>query len=117
MLSVLGMTYTDQDRRDTLKYRLLAPSKDIGSWGHEYMRHLALEIGEEQQHRLNQETDGQEPDLDDIKQLALDLVPYFLKHNAEADAVDLLSELEMITDIPQYLDENTYSRVCLYMVR
>ena len=51
MLSVLGMTYSDQDRRDTLKYRLLAPSKDIGSWGHEYMRHLALEIGEEQQHR------------------------------------------------------------------
>jgi 26S proteasome regulatory subunit N1 len=117
MLSVLGMTYSDQDRRDTLKYRLLAPSKDLGSWGHEYMRHLALEIGEEQQHRLNQDTSGQEPDLDDIKALALDLVPYFLKHNAEADAVDMLSELEMINDLPQYLDEDTYSRVCLYMVR
>ena len=117
MLSVLGMTYSDQDRRDTIKYRLLAPSKDIGSWGHEYMRHLALEIGEEQQHRVNDETSGQEPNLDDIKELGLSLVPYFLKHNAEADAVDLLSELEMITDIPQYLDEDTYSRVCLYMVR
>lgn len=117
MLSVLGMTYSDQDRRDTLKYRLLAPSKDLGSWGHEYMRHLALEIGEEQEHRLSQETGGPEPDLDDIKALALDLVPYFLKHNAEADAVDMLSELEMITDLPQYLEEDTYSRVCLYMVR
>ena len=85
--------------------------------GHEYMRHLALEIGEEQQHRLNQDTSGQEPELDDIKALALDLVPYFLKHNAEADAVDMLSELEMITDLPQHLDEDTYSRVCLYMVR
>ena len=117
MLSVLGMTYSDQARRDTLKYRLLAPSKDIDSWGHEYMRHLALEIGEEQESRLSSEASGPEPDLDDIKQLALDLVPYFLKHNAEADAVDLLSELEMITDIPNHLDENTYSRVCLYMVR
>jgi 26S proteasome regulatory subunit N1 len=117
MLSVLGMTYSDQERRDTLKYRLLAPSTDLGSWGHEYMRHLALEIGEEQQHRLNEDTSGAEPKLDDIKELALALVPYFLKHNAEADAVDLLSELEMIEDIPQYLDDDTYSRVCLYMVR
>jgi 26S proteasome regulatory subunit N1 len=117
MLSVLGMTYSDEARRDTLKYRLLAPSTDLGSWGHEYMRHLALEIGEEQNHRLDADTTGQEKNLDDLKEMASALVPYFLKHNAEADAVDLLSELEMIEEIPQYLDENTYSRVCLYMVR
>jgi 26S proteasome regulatory subunit N1 len=81
------------------------------------MRHLALEIGEEQQYRLSQDASGEEPELDDIKQLVSDLVPYFLKHNAEADAVDLLSELELIGDLPQYLDKDTYSRVCLYMVR
>ena len=45
------------------------------------------------------------------------IVPYFVKHNAEADAVDLLSELEMIDRIPQFLDEATFDRVCLYMVR
>jgi 26S proteasome regulatory subunit N1 len=45
----------------------------------------------------------------------LSLVPYFLSHNAEADAVDLLSELEMIEELPRFLDENTYARVCLYM--
>jgi 26S proteasome regulatory subunit N1 len=117
MLSVLGMTFSDEERRDTLKYRLLAPSTDLGQWGHEYMRHLALEIGEEQNFRLNDESSGPEPKLDDIKELALALVPYFLKHNADADAVDLLSELEMIEDLPKYLDKDTYSRVCLYMVR
>jgi 26S proteasome regulatory subunit N1 len=111
MLSVLGMTYSDEDRRDTLKYRLLSPSKDIGSWGHEYMRHLALEIGEEFQKRLDDEAG-----TDDLTELAIALVPFFLKHNAEADAVDILSELEMIERIEQFLDENTYSRVCLYMV-
>jgi 26S proteasome regulatory subunit N1 len=111
MLSVLGMTYSDEDRRDTLKYRLLSPSKDIGSWGHEYMRHLALEIGEEFQKRLDDEAG-----TDDLTELAISLVPFFLKHNAEADAVDILSELEMIERIDQFLDENTYSRVCLYMV-
>lgn len=106
------MTYSDEDRRDTLKYRLLSPSKDLGSWGHEYMRHLALEIGEEFQSRLNDDKP-----VDDLTNLALILVPFFLKHNAEADAVDILSELEMIEQLPQYLDENTYARVCLYMVR
>ncbi|KAK4617824.1 26S proteasome regulatory subunit rpn-1 [Fulvia fulva] len=111
-LSVLGMTYSDdEDRRETLKYRLLAPGTDIGSWGHEYMRHLALEIGQEFSKRLDDEQD-----TDDITQLALSLVPFFLSHNAEADAVDVLSELEMIEQIKDYLDENTYPRVCLYMV-
>lgn len=111
-LSVLGMTYSDdEDRRDTLKYRLLAPGTDIGSWGHEYMRHLALEIGEEREKRLDEEKE-----VDDLTQLALSLVPFFLSHNAEADAVDILSELEMIDEIKNQLDENTYPRVCLYMV-
>ena len=111
-LSVLGMTYSDdEDRRDTLKYRLLAPSSDIGSWGHEYMRHLALEIGDEREKRLDEEQD-----TSDLTNLALSLVPFFLSHNAEADAVDILSELEMIESIKDQLDENTYARVCLYMV-
>ncbi|EOD43556.1 Proteasome/cyclosome regulatory subunit [Neofusicoccum parvum] len=110
MLSVLGMTYSDENRRDTLKYRLLSPSKDLGSWGHEYMRHLALEIGQEFQDRLNDDKPA-----DELVDLGLNLVPFFLKHNAEADAVDILSELEMIESIDQYLDEDTFSRVALYM--
>ncbi|KAF2492197.1 26S proteasome non-ATPase-like protein regulatory subunit 2 [Lophium mytilinum] len=111
MLSVLGMTYSDEERLDCLKYRLQAPSTDLGSWGHEYMRHLALEIGREFQSRLNDDKA-----TDDITDLALTLVPFFLKHNAEADAVDILSELEMIESIEEHLDENIYSRVCLYMI-
>lgn len=111
MLSVLGMTYSDEDRLDCLKYRLQAPSSDLGSWGHEYMRHLALEIGREFQNRLNDDKS-----TDDVTDLGATLVPFFLKHNAEADAVDMLSELELIDQIEQHIDENTYARVCLYMV-
>ena len=111
VLSVLGMTQGDEEKLDTLKYRLLAPSKDLGSWGHEYVRHLALEIGQDYQRRMTDDEDAQ-----DLVELARTLVPYFLSHNAEADAVDILSELERIQEIPQYLDENTYARVCLYMV-
>jgi 26S proteasome regulatory subunit N1 len=106
------MTYSDEDRQDSLKYRLLAPSDEIGSWGHEYVRHLALEIGEVYNKRVTEE----QP-YEDLVDLAMSLIPFFLSHNAEADAVDLLSELEMIEEIPKFLDENTYQRVCLYMVR
>jgi 26S proteasome regulatory subunit N1 len=112
MLSVLGMTYSDEERLDCLKYRLQAPSMDLSSWGHEYMRHLALEIGREYQNRLNEDES-----TDDITDLAKTLVPFFIQHNAEADAVDILSDLEMIDQIEQHVDDKTYDKVCLYMVR
>ncbi len=69
---------------------------------------------------------------DQLLALALELVPFFLSHNAEADAVDLLLELESIEQIEQFLDANAieedggaskrdqedrYRRVCVYMVR
>jgi 26S proteasome regulatory subunit N1 len=111
VLSVIGMTFSDEDRQDTLKFRLLAPTEDIGSWGHEYTRHLALELGEVYTKRLNAEESYQ-----DLIDLALILVPLFLKSNGEADAVDLMSELEIIEQIPKFLDKDTYPRVCLYMV-
>jgi 26S proteasome regulatory subunit N1 len=111
VLSVIGMTFSDEDRQDTLKFRLLAPTSDIGSWGHEYTRHLALELGEVYTKRLT----ADEP-YQDLIDLALVLVPLFLKSNAEADAVDLMSELEIIEDIPKFLDKDTFPRVCLYMV-
>jgi 26S proteasome regulatory subunit N1 len=111
VLSVIGMTFSDEDRQDTLKYRLLAPTSDIGSWGHEYTRHLALELGEVYTKRLTEDQPYQ-----DLIDLALVLVPLFLKSNAEADAVDLMSELEIIEDLPKFLDKDTYPRVCLYMV-
>jgi len=98
------MTFSDENRLDTLKYRLLSPSEDLGSWGFEYVRHLALEIGIEYHKRS-------------AADLALMLVPFFLEHNAEAEAVDLLSEVDIVDEITFCLDKNTYERACLYMVR
>lgn len=59
---------------------------------------------------------------EELLALALELVPFFLAHNAEADAVDLLLELESIERLEEseYLDskdgEAVYGRVCQYMV-
>ncbi|ORZ13240.1 armadillo-type protein [Absidia repens] len=112
ILSVLSMTYAEEGERACLKYRLHGTAEeDFGSWGHEYVRHLAGEISQEYESR-----NATEQSTDDILDLALNIVPFFLKHNGEADAVDLLLELEAISQLPRFVDKNTYERVCLYMV-
>jgi 26S proteasome regulatory subunit N1 len=125
ILSVLAMTYSDTGKRDTLKYRLRTAGKgdeeDPGSWGHEYVRHLASELGEEfnaRQEAYAAELDSDEPLKvpQELLDLALRLVPFFMNHNGEPDAVDLLLELEHIEGIIPFVDENSYARVCSYMV-
>lgn len=108
VLSVLG---SSNQKGDSLKYRLLSSEPKVSEWGHEYVRHLALEIGEEYGARL-----AESKPTDDLLQLAVEIVPFFLEHNGEADAVDLLLEIEAIDKLAKYVDANTYSRVCLYMV-
>lgn len=146
------MTYSDTEPRGTLRYRLLAaslrpptsPLADPGDWGHEYVRHLAAELGEEYSLREQTEVpkaapeagatvpDGETDDksseqakpqtplsvgtLEDLHDLALVCAKFLLEHNAEPDAVDLLEELEIIDRIVTLVDANTYSRVAAYMI-
>lgn len=133
IISVLAMTYSDSGLRDTLAFRLRShnidhPSErdDPGVWGHEYVRHLAAEIAEAYQavqlrsddiaedERI--ETEEQTLRKRELHRLAMLLVPFLLSHNGEADAIDLLLELESIHDIVPLVAEHNYSRVCNYML-
>lgn len=126
ILSILGMTYSSEDgdeyQRESLKYRLKSKiDESIVDWGYEYLRHLTLEIGEEIDSRLealdDENAENTEVSKDDLIQLAKIIVPFFLSHNAESDAVDLLLELEEIELLPQLINDKTsYKRVCLYMI-
>ena len=150
ILSVLAMTYSDTQPRGTLRYRLLSASllpstqhiSEPGLWGHEYVRHIAAELGEEYRFReLGEEevlpeppaeTEGekkpeekaeepkakQEPigTMDELRALAMECASFLLQHNAEPDAVDLLEELEIIDKIVGIVDDNTFPRVCQYMI-
>ena len=51
----------------------------MGSWGHEYVRGLSGEIGEEYHTR----TAAEEP-VDDLLELVALIVPYHMSHNAGA---------------------------------
>jgi len=107
------MTYSDDETLDSLKYRLLSPHPSLTDWGHEYVRHLASEIGL----AYNKRTEAYPPEpTDDLLDLAKQLIPFLLSHNAEPDAVDLLSELNCIDMLPEYVDENTWERVVAYVV-
>ena len=68
-------------------------------------------MGEEYNSRLEKEQDTSE-----LLRLALLVVEFSLKHHAEIDAVDLLLEIEAVDQLPQYVDKDTFERVCLYLV-
>ena len=112
ILSVLSMTFSKEGQHNVLKYRMLGSKEPIESWGHEFVRHLAMEIGLE----YNQRLEAEKP-TDDIRALAMQIIPFFLSHNAEPDACDLLMEIEGLTELPKFVDKNTWQRVCLYLVR
>lgn len=118
ILSVLAMTYSDNGQRETLHFRLEAERSpggvkpdEPGLWGHEYVRHLSSELGEEYNARSEKDEGTSE-----LLGLALQIAEFSMKHNAEADAVDLLLELEAVEQLPRYVDRDTYERVCLYLL-
>ena len=114
------MTYSDTQPRGTLRYRLLSNSMskeqmDPGKWGHEYIRHLASELGSEYVARPDT-TEGAIGTIEELRNLALECAKFLLQHHAEPDAVDLLEEMEIVDSIRELVDENTYQRVTAYMV-
>lgn len=78
VLSCLVMIVAPEGERACLKYKLLGASDaGIDKWGHEYVRHLSGEVGEEFQQR---EADG--GDVAPLLALVDEIVPYNMAYNA-----------------------------------
>ena len=105
VLSVLAMAF--ENVGDCLKYRFLGSMEDVGVWGHEYCRHLSSELIQ---------VYGTSTEKEKLMKQALELIPFFMKHNGEADACDLLIELENLQEICKFVDKENYKRVCLYIL-
>ncbi len=77
-----------------------------------FIRHLSAEIASEWE---STETNAE------LRQrflsLTNDIIPFLMRHNAEADACDLLMEIEQLDLIETFVDKDTFSRVCLYLTR
>ena len=104
---------TMSTERGCLKYRMLGSLEEIGSWGHEYVRHLTGEISQEWQ--VVESSD--QTKRDELMKMVNDVVPYLMTHNAEAEACDLLMEIEKLDLLGQVVEETSYTRVCLYLIR
>ena len=125
------------DQRESLKYKLQASAHyqtlstlndprsldDLGSWGHEFVRSLAGEIGQEYTARTLK---GDDPEDDapfaDLLSMVDVIVPFHVAHHAEAEAIDLLIEVQRLKKILELkegegIDEKNYKRVCLYLVK
>ncbi|CAN0496974.1 unnamed protein product [Ectocarpus sp. 12 AP-2014] len=90
------MTMADPGSRVSLKYKLEGTKGDLGRWGHEFLRSLAGEIGQEYSaRRIGAAAGGGDADVSDLMALVDDIVPFHLQHNAEAEAVDLLVEVQV----------------------
>lgn len=58
---------------------LLRRQEEVGLWGHEYVRNIAGEIGQE--YAARREADAP---VDDLLELVAQIVPYHMSHNAGA---------------------------------
>jgi 26S proteasome regulatory subunit N1 len=138
VLSVLAMTMSQGDEeRASLTYKLAATrdydtlssrpdatadtDDHLGTWGHEFVRSLAGEIGQEYSARV---LAGADPDEDepfaDLLRMVDVIVPFHVTHNAEAEAVDLLIEVQRLSKLlllENTLDESNYARICLYLIK
>jgi len=136
VLAVLAMTMGKPEERESLKYKLLASKgydilsskgaaskhaeNNFGSWGHEFVRSLSGEIGQEYNKRV---IDGADPDDDapfkDILDMIDIVVPFHISHNAEAEAIDLLIEVQRLKLLLglDTVDEKNYERICMYLMK
>lgn len=126
LLAVLAMTMAKPGAREVLSFKKAGNRDDLGSWGHEFVRSLAGEIGQEYTQRVvsspDEESAAEPVDVQDLMELVDDIVPFHLKHNAEAEAIDLLMEVQQLgklVDLSQkgLINEHNYQRICLYLMR
>ncbi|KAH9424816.1 26S proteasome non-ATPase regulatory subunit 2 [Dermatophagoides pteronyssinus] len=116
IISILAMTIDSESHKtngEALKFRLIGSKvESIGSWGHEYVRHISGEIASEFQSTNELADDYKEKLLN----LVEEIIPYNMRHNAEAEACDLLIEIERLDLLDKYIDnEDLCQKVCLYL--
>lgn len=130
VLSVLSMTMGDSTKCESLRFKLRGTSEQPHLWGHEYVRHLAGEIAQEYRSIVDMDDslgeenrpieDESKPflkqaTLPELSKVVFDIVPFLITSNAEPEAVDLLMEVDSLSQLVDHTDEHNYSRVCLYL--
>ncbi len=80
--------------RESLKFKLTGTKGGLETWGFEYVKNLAGEIGHEWAERKK---DGK--DTADLKAIVDEIVPFNVKHGSEPEACDLLMEVDLLPEV------------------
>jgi len=102
-------------KSDCIDYRIKGMHEPIGDWGHEYVRHLAMEMAEEWR-RTGDGSAESKKRRDELLTLVRDIIRHNMKHNAEVEACDLLLEIERLDLLREYVEEVDHARVCMYLL-
>ena len=104
------MVAAEEDSSDMLNYCLKGSLTDLHTWGHEYLRSLAGQIGKHYNLRVEKDESA-----DDLMKLVDIIVPQFINHNEEPEAVDLMMETESLSKLSGFCNDRNYDRVCRYL--
>ena len=104
------MVAAPQDGTDMIDYCLKGSMSNLESWGHEYLRALAGQVGAQYNKRV--ETGANNADLLSLVDI---IVPQFIHHNEEPEAVDLMCETETLSKLTNFTTKFNYDRVCRYL--
>jgi 26S proteasome regulatory subunit N1 len=104
------MVASEEDSDDMLNYCLKGAQDDMHTWGHEYLRTLAGQIGISYDKRVEK---GEA--TDDLSRLVDIIIPHFIDQNEEPEAVDLLMETENLSKLNHFCNEKNFDRVCRYL--
>lgn len=105
------MVASEDDSPEALKYCILGTKKNLVAWGHEYLRCLSGQISMMYQTRISKDER-----VDDIIELVDQIIPEFINHNEEGEAVDLMMEVERLNKLADFCNKNNYERVCTYLL-
>lgn len=105
------MVASKEGSTESLSFCLEGTKTDLIGWGHEYLRSLSGEIGQEYNKRIEESKE-----INDLNELVDVIIPYFMKHHEEPEAVDLLMEVENLPKLLQFTSDHNYERVCLYLL-
>lgn len=110
LCSVIGMVAAPDDSSDMIDYALKGSLNGLIDWGHEYLRTLSGKIGKAYDERV-----AKSEKTDDLIVLVDVIVPRFINHNEEPEAVDLMMETESLSKLNGFCNERNYDRVCRYL--
>jgi len=105
------MVASEEGSFESIKYCLEGTKTNLVDWGHEYLRSLAGEIGQEYNKRVESQQDFR-----DLMGLVDIIIPYFMKNHEEPEAVDLLMEVEALEKLVTFSNDSNFERVCLYLL-